>query len=292
MHCVEAKTILHRSGNGYGINVYRGCTHGCVYCDSRSRCYRMDHAFEDIEAKINAPALLEQALRAKRKRCVIGTGSMSDPWQPAEEELRLTRKCLEVIRRFGFGAAVQTKSDRILEDKALLAEIHENAGCTVQVTLTTWDEDLCRLVEPDVCTTQRRVEVLETFRELGVPTIVWISPLLPFINDREENLTAILKACRETGVKGIVCFGIGLTLRDGNREYYYDFLDRHFPGLKAEYIKRYGSAYEVPSPESGRLETILHRFCEENGMLHTPEACFSFMERMPERYVQACLWDG
>ena len=137
MHFVDVKGILTGHGGYYGMNIYRGCTHGCIYCDSRSRCYHFTHPFEDIEVKQNAPELLEKALKAKRRKCMIGTGSMSDPYMHCEEELRLTRKCLEVILQYGFGAAIQTKSDRILRDIALLEAINRSAKCVVQVTLTT-----------------------------------------------------------------------------------------------------------------------------------------------------------
>lgn len=145
MHFVDAKGILTGSGGRYGMNIYRGCSHGCIYCDSRSRCYQFTHAFEDIEVKQNAPELLEKALKSKKRRCMIGTGAMSDPYMHCEEELRLTRKCLEIIRQYGFGAAIQTKSDRILRDIDLLDAINRTAKCVVQMTLTTYDDDLCRL---------------------------------------------------------------------------------------------------------------------------------------------------
>ena len=286
MHFVEAKGLLHRSGGMLGMNVYRGCTHGCIYCDSRSRCYGFSHAFEDIEVKRNAPALLEAALRARRRPCVIGTGSMSDPYMHCETELGLTRRCLELICQYGFGAAVQTKSDRILRDLELLEAIHRQTKCAVQMTLTTWDPALCAIVEPRVCNTQRRLEVLAALRDRGIPTVVWLTPILPFLNDTEENLEAILRACAELGVKGIICFDMGLTLREGDREYYYAALDRHFPGLKERYIRAYGTAYEVPSPRRARLLTRFHEFCEAHCMLHSPEACFRFLAELPERCEQ------
>ena len=248
MHFVDAKGILTGSGGYYGMNIYRGCTHGCIYCDSRSKCYGFTHPFEDIEVKQNAPALLEAALRSKRKKCMIGTGAMSDPYMHCEEKLRLTRKCLEIILKYGFGAAIQTKSDRILQDIDLLDEINRETKCVVQMTLTTYNDDLCRIIEPHVCTTKRRIEVLMKMKERGIPTIVWLSPILPYINDTEENLRAILDACIKADVRGIICFGMGLTLREGDREYYYEALDRHFPGLKERYIKEFGNAYETPSP--------------------------------------------
>ena len=290
MHFVEAKSILSGGHGWYGMNVYRGCTHGCIYCDSRSACYQFTHAFEDIEVKRNAPELLDAALASKRRRCMIGTGAMSDPYMHCEEKLGLTQKCLEVIARHGFGAAVQTKSDRVLRDLDLFEEINREAKCVVQLTLTTWDEALCRIVEPNVCTTARRVEVLQTLRERGVPSLVWLSPLLPFLNDTEENVLSILKACKDAGVKGVMCFGMGLTLRDGDREYYYAALDRHFPGLKRRYIETYGNAYELPSPNEKRLMALFTRFCEENHMLHTPEDCFRYLRTLPEKYEQTSLF--
>ena len=241
--------------------------------------------------KQNAPQLLEKALRSKRKACMIGTGSMSDPYMHCEEELCLTRKCLGIIRDSGFGLAIQTKSDRILRDIDLLDEINRKAKCVVQITLTTYDNDLSKIVEPNVCTTKRRIEVLEEMQKRGIPTIVWMSPILPFINDTEENITAILNECVRTGVKGVICFGMGLTLREGDREYYYAALDKHFPGLKEKYIKLYGNAYEVPSPNSRELMKVFQRICRENGMMATPEECFEFMRTMPDRYTQMSLFE-
>ena len=292
MHFTQAKGILHRSGESWGMNVYRGCTHGCIYCDSRSRCYQFTHPFEDVEVKQNAPELLEKALRARKKKCMIGTGSMSDPYMHCEAELGLTRRCLEIIRRYGFGAAVQTKSDRILRDIDLLDQINRRAKCVVQITLTTADEALCSLVEPNVCGTRRRIEVLERMRERGIPTVVWLSPVLPFINDTEENVQALLDACVRTGVRGVVCFGMGMTLREGDREYYYAALDRHFPGLKKKYAERYGNAYEVPSPNADRLMRLFQDTCRKNGLLYRPEDCFRYMNEFPEAYAQTSLFDG
>ena len=291
MHFVDTKGILTGSGGYYGMNIYRGCTHGCIYCDSRSRCYQFTHPFEDIEVKQNAPELLESTLKSKRKKCMIGTGAMSDPYMHCEEELELTRKCLKIILENGFGAAVQTKSDRILRDIDLLSEINRSAKCVVQMTLTTYDDDLCRIIEPNVCNTKRRIEVLEEMQKRGIPTIVWITPILPFINDTEDNITAILNECVRVGVKGIIDFGMGLTLREGDREYYYAALDRHFPGMKERYIKMYGNAYELPSPNAKALKEIFRRICEDNGILSTPEACFGFMHELPDKYQQMSVFD-
>ena len=270
MHFVEAKGILTGGKGHYGMNIYRGCSHGCIYCDSRSKCYQFTHAFEDIEVKQNAPELLDQALKSKRKKGMIGTGSMSDPYMHCEGELGLTRKCLEIICHHGFGVAVQTKSDRILRDLDLLEEINRNSKCVVQMTLTTWDPLLCRIIEPNVCNTQRRIEVLEEMQKRSIPTVVWLTPILPFINDTEDNIRPILEACAQVQVKGIICFDMGLTLREGDREYYYAALNRHFPGLKERYIRTYGNAYELPSQNRERLMKLFEDFCRDCSILYRP----------------------
>ena len=287
MHFVQAKSLLTREK---GMNVYRGCMHGCVYCDSRSKCYQFTHPFEDIEVKENAPALLEQILRTKRKKIMIGTGAMCDPYQPCETELKIIRRCLELIDHYGFGAAVLTKSDRVLRDLDLLADINRKAKAVVQMTLTIADEDLSRKLEPKVCTTRRRYEVLKEFQEAGIPTVVWLTPILPFLTDTEENVDKILDWCIDAGVKGIICWNMGMTLRDGNREYYYQALDRHFPGLTQKYRETYGSSYEVISSRNTELMDMFHARCEEHGILHTPEACFSYMHELPEQYEQMSLF--
>ena len=291
MHFVDAKGILTSNNGMHGMNIYRGCSHGCIYCDSRSRCYQFTHPFEDIEVKQNAPELLEKTLKSKRKKCMIGTGAMSDPYLHCEETLGLTRKCLEIIKKYDFGISIQTKSDMILRDIDLLDEINKSAKCVVQMTLTTYDDDLCRILEPNVCNTKRRIEVLEEMQKRGIPTIVWITPILPFINDTEENVTIILKECARVGVKGIIDFGMGLTLREGDREYYYAALDKHFPGMKQRYIERYGTAYELPSPNAKVLQGILRRICNENGMISNPYECFKYMNELPEKYHQMSLFE-
>lgn len=289
MHFTEAKALLTRHN---GMNVYRGCAHGCVYCDSRSACYRFTHPFEDIEVKKNAPDLLEDILRRRRKRFMISTGSMSDPYQPCERELLLTRRCLEVIERRGFGASVITKSDLVLRDLDLFDRINRSAKSVLQMTLTVADDTLSRILEPNVCTTTRRYAVLKEFQRLQIPTVVWLTPILPFLTDSEENLRAILAYCFDAGVKGIVCFGAGVTLRDGSREYYYRALDRHFPGLSEVYRKRYGNAYEASSPNRDALLRIFHAECERRGVLHDPDDCFHFIAQLPERPDQLSLFDA
>ena len=168
----------------------------------------------------------------------------------------------------------------------LLEEINRKAKCVVQMTLTTWDEQLCRIVEPNVCNTQRRIEVLEEMKKRKIPTVVWLTPVLPFINDTAENIRAILEACAKAQVKGVICFDMGLTLREGDREYYYAALDRHFPGLKERYVRTYGNAYEVPSPNRAELMNLFRTFCREHGMMYRPEECFDYMSHLPEPYEQ------
>ncbi|MBR6040282.1 MAG: radical SAM protein [Clostridia bacterium] len=289
MHFVTAKSLLTRSN---GMNLYRGCAHGCVYCDSRSVCYQFTHAFEDIEVKQNAPELLEEILRKKRKKIVISTGSMSDPYQPCERELKLTRRCFELIEKYSFGASVITKSDLVLRDIELFDSINRKAKGVLQMTLTIADDRLSRLLEPNVCTTSRRYEVLKKFQERNIPAVVWMTPILPFLTDTEENIRTILDYCFDAGVKGIVLFNAGLTLRDGDREYYYRALDRHFPGLSDEYRKRYGNAYEVNSPDSEKLMRIFRSECEKHGVIHDPDACFRYIAEIPDRQTQMSLFDS
>lgn len=288
MHFVEAKGIL--SSNN-GMNIYRGCTHGCIYCDSRSKCYGFTHEFEDIEVKINAPQLLEKALKSKRKKCMIGTGAMCDSYLHIEENLKLTRKCLELIDQYEYGVAVQTKSTRVLRDMDLLKSINDKTKAVVQMTMTTYDETLCKILEPNVSTTKERFETLLQFKEAGIPTVVWLTPILPLINDTEENIRGILEYCVEAGVKGIICFGMGVTLRDGNREYFYKALDKHFPGIKNKYIRTYGNAYDIPSPNNEKLLEIFKEVCVKNGMIYQIKECFQYLHEFPQKYEQMSLLD-
>lgn len=288
MHTVQAKSILSAKN---GMNLYRGCQHGCIYCDSRSLCYQMNHPFEDIEVKGNALELLEQALKNKRKKCMIGTGAMTDPYIPLEETLRLTRGALELIDRYGFGVAIQTKSDRILRDLDVLQHINGQSKAVVQMTLTTHDEALCRILEPAVSTTRARVEALKRFRDAGVPTVVWLCPLVPYLNDTPENILGILDACRDAGVKGIINFGMGLTLRDGSREYFYAALDRRFPGLKDRYIRQFGTAYEIPSPHWQELTRLFHKTCESYGIWHDNDRIFRYMTEFEEKEQQVSWFE-
>lgn len=281
MHEVNVKGILSAKN---GMNIYRGCLHGCIYCDSRSLCYQMNHKFEDIEVKANAVGLLENTLRRKRNKCMIGTGAMSDPYMPIEEKLGNMRKCLEVIERYGFGVTMITKSTKVLRDLDLLKKINEKSKCVVQMTLTTYDEDLCRIVEPNVETTYERFRALEILRDNGIPTVVWLCPILPFINDTEENIRGILDYCVRAKVKGIINFDMGVTLRDGNREYFYKKLDEHFSGLKEKYIRMYGNSYQLSSPNSRQLNMIYKSECIKNGIMCDVNECFEYLNKYEDKY--------
>ena len=283
LHFVTAKGLLSAQN---GMNLYRGCRHGCIYCDSRSACYRMEHPFEDIEVKQNALILLEDALRRKRRPCMIATGSMSDPYTPPEEELRYTRRALELILQYGFGMTLLTKSGLVLRDLDLLQRINSQTKCVVQMTLTTWEESLCRILEPNVSTTTERFAALMKLKEAGIPTVVWLCPILPFLNDTAENINRLLDCCEQAGVRGIVQFGMGVTLRQGNREYFYRQLDRHFPGLKERYISTYGNAYVLESPNSRDLLELLHRRCRDAGILHDNPSVFRYLQEMEIKQPQ------
>lgn len=283
MHFVKAKTILSSKN---GMNLYRGCTHGCIYCDSRSNCYNMNHDFEDIEVKENSLELLKKSLKSKREKCMISTGAMTDPYIPLEMELKYIQKSLELIYKYGFGFTCITKSNLILRDLDLLKKINNKSRTVIQMTLTTYDEELCKKVEPNVCTTKERVEVLRTLKENNIPTVVWLCPILPFINDNINNLNGILDYCIETDVKGIICFDMGLTLRDGDREYYYKQLDKLFPGLKDKYIKKYGNNYSLPSPNRNELMKIFRKRCKENNILYKVDEVFEYLNYFPKEHTK------
>ena len=280
MHFEDVKGVLSPKGN---MNIYRGCTHGCIYCDSRSTCYNMTHDFEDVLVKANAPQLLEQALKSKRKKIMVGMGSMSDPYMHCEKELLHTRKCLEIVDRYGFGFTLITKSDLVLRDLDLIKSINSKSKAVVQMTLTTFDEKLCRILEPNVATTKQRFSALMKLKEADIPTVVWLTPILPFINDTEDNLRGILDYCIQAGVKGIICFDMGLTLREGNREYFYRKLDEHFPGMKQRYISAFGDSYYCTSPDNRKLMKIFRNVCRENGIMYNTDEIFEYLHTFEEK---------
>lgn len=290
MHFKNVKGILSSTN---GMNLYRGCLHGCIYCDSRSECYCMDHDFEDVEVKANALELLENNLKRKRSKCMLATGSMSDPYIPLENELKHVRKALELAYKYGFGFTLITKSNRVLRDLDLLTAINNKTKCVVQMTLTTCDENLCKKIEPNVSTTKKRVAVLKKLHEAGIPTVVWLCPILPFINDTKENIKGILDYCIEAKVYGIICFGMGVTLRKGNREYFYQQLDHLFPGMKEKYIKTYGVKYQLNSPNNNELMQLFHQTCQANGIVHDNNQIFDYLKKYENKHenIQLSLFD-
>lgn len=280
MHYAKAKTILSKNN---GMNLYRGCTHGCIYCDSRSNVYNMKHDFEDIEIKENSIELLRKALQKKREKCMIGTGSMTDPYVPIEKDLKYVRKSLELIYRYGHGFTCITKSDLVLRDLDLLTKINNKAKAVVQITLSCTDDNISKIIEPNVISTNKRIKVLEKLDKEGIPSVVWLCPILPYITDTQENINEILEACVSTNVKGVICFGMGMTLRDGNREYYYKKLDEHFPGLKKKYQKRYADNYSIASPKNRELMSIFRDVTTKHDIMNNPNEIFRYLHTVPKK---------
>ncbi|MBE5797207.1 MAG: radical SAM protein [Clostridiales bacterium] len=249
----------------WNMNLYRGCSHGCIYCDSRSLCYRIEN-FSTVRPKAEALTLLERELAGKRTTGVITMGAMSDPYNPLEEELRLTQGALRLMLRHGFGAAFTTKSALCARDAQLLREISRRAPVCARLTVTCADDELCRKIEPHVSPSSERFAALRTLSEAGVFAGVWLNPVLPCITDTEENIRRIVQQTAEAGGRFVVCF-FGMTLRTGNREYYFDALQRLFPGVREYYLREYGNAYEIPARDPDRLYAAFRDECSRQGLL-------------------------
>lgn len=276
MEYIKAKTILQKCkdtswfGNDYNMNLYRGCCHGCIYCDSRSDCYQIED-FDKVRAKDNALMILRDELRRKVKSGVIGTGSMSDPYNPFERDERLTEKSLMIIDAYCFGITVITKSPLITRDIPLYKQIAEHSPVLCKMTITTADDKLSRLVEPHVAVSSERFDALARMSDAGVFTGITLMPVLPFIEDTEDNIRTIVRRAHECGVRCIYP-AFGMTLRSGNREYFYQKLDESFPGLKDQYIRRYGNRYECPSPNAKKLWQVFTEECVRYGILYEMKA--------------------
>ncbi|ADU22258.1 MULTISPECIES: SPL family radical SAM protein [Ruminococcus] len=276
MEYIKAKTILQKCkdtswfGNDYNMNLYRGCCHGCIYCDSRSDCYQIED-FDKVRAKDNALMILRDELRRKVKSGVIGTGSMSDPYNPFERDERLTEKSLMIIDAYGFGITVITKSPLITRDIHLYKQIAEHSPVLCKMTITTADDKLSRLVEPRVAASSERFDALARMSDAGVFTGITLMPVLPFIEDTEDNIRTIVRRAHECGVRCIYP-AFGMTLRSGNREYFYQKLDESFSGLKDQYIRRYGNRYECPSPNAKKLWQVFTEECVRYGILYEMKA--------------------
>ena len=285
MHYTISKSILSAKN---GMNLYRGCSHGCIYCDSRSEIYGMNHSFDDIEVKKNSLELLKKEL-IKRPKAMIGLGSMSDPYIPLEKNLEYTRNALKLIERYGFGFTCITKSDLILRDLDLLKKINEKSKAVIQMTLTTADDELCKILEANVCTTSRRVEVLKILNENNIPTVVWLCPILPYINDTRDNINSIIDYCIDSNVYGIICFEMGVTLRKGNREYFYRNLDKNFPDLKEKYINEFGNNYSLASPDNSKLMRLFKKRTQKHNILNNHEEIFRYLAEFPQNTFQSKL---
>lgn len=262
---------------GGSINMYRGCSHGCIYCDTRSTCYQVED-YDEIGVKINALQLLDEQLPKLKRKTVLHTGSMTDPYLQIEAQYKLTRGLLERVYKYGFGISLLTKSNLIMRDFDLICSINNKTAAQVCMTLTTANDELCKKLEPNVCPTSERVKVLSAFSKAGVPCCVWLSPILPFINDTEENLTSLLNMCLSAGVKSIVCFGFGVTLRSGSREYFYAQLDKFFPGMKEKYQQAFGYNYICNSEHNEKLYAIFEDFCIKNNIDYDLTKTMSFGE--------------
>lgn len=266
----------------WNMNLYRGCTHGCIYCDSRSVCYQL-HDFDTVKPKENALALLESELRSKRHAGVVTMGAMSDPYNQLEGRLQLTRGALERIRRCRFGAAFTTKSALCARDADLLAAIQQNAPVCARLTVTCADDTLCRKIEPHVSPTSKRFEALHALADAGVFAGVWLNPVLPFLTDTEENIRRIVRMTAEAGGRFVVCF-FGMTLRTGSREYYFDALQRQFPGVRDQYLRTYGNAYEIAAREPEKLCAAFREECVRCGLnWRFADVNREMMARMPRQ---------
>lgn len=267
---ITARTLLSCAkqpdpwfGIKYNMNLYRGCQHQCIYCDSRSECYQIED-FSEVLVKVNAIELLDKELSRKRVKGTIGFGSMNDAYMPLEASFQLTRRALEVIARRQFPVHLLTKSDLVLRDLDLLKEINR-VYAAVSFSITTADDSLGRQVEPGAAPVSRRFAAMKTLAQHGIQTGVTMMPVLPFLEDSEENVTAIVRLAKENGASYILA-AFGMTMRDRQRAYFYEKLDQLFPGMRAKYEKRYGERYECSDPDASRLQRLFTRLCTENGI--------------------------
>lgn len=273
MEYIAAKTVVSAYGENsnwfgtnYNMNIYKGCCHGCIYCDSRSDCYHVDR-FDTVRAKENALELIRNDLRRKVKTGVVGTGAMSDPYNPFEKQLKLTRNALELINAYGFGAAIATKSDLITRDIDVLRDIATHSPVLCKITVTAAEDDVCAITEPNVCRTSVRFAAISRLSSAGLFTGVLLMPVLPFITDNPENIRGIVRMAHESGAK-FVYAAMGMTLRNNQRMHYYQKLDADFPGLTQRYIQAYGDTYSCSVPQASKLWRIFVQACEEYGLLY------------------------
>ena len=273
MEFVKAKTILSKVKYGadwygidYNMNLYRGCSHGCIYCDSRSNCYHIDN-FDVPKGKENALAILENELSKKKEKGVVGIGSMSDTYNPFEKQYELTRGALKLLSKYNFGVSIDTKSDLILRDLDILKEINSKNNVIIKFTITTPNDELSKIIEPRVCVSSKRFEAIKTLNDNGIFTGIMMNPILPFITDNEEDIKRLVRMAYESGARFIQTY-MGMTLRENQRDYYFEQLDKHFKGLKDKYIKYYGERYNCAVPNYKRLYKIFIDECDKYGILY------------------------
>jgi len=263
---IEAKSILIYNnkpsmwfGVHYYINIYRGCSHGCIYCDSRSECYQVENFDKDISVKTNTPELLRKALSKKRYKNTIGFGSMSDAYIPLELKYELTRKSLEIIKEFRFPLFILTKSDLVLRDLDLISAINEQNYACVAFTITTADDKLAKKTEPNAPLPSKRFDAIKILSSMGIKCGVIVMPMLPFITDNKESIKELVVKAKESGASFIYC-SFSMTLRDKQRDYYYEKIG---PRLTEKYKQRYKSYYSCPSPAYNELKAYFNRLCSE-----------------------------
>lgn len=273
MEFIPAKTIIsgyntgdNWFGKNYNMNIYKGCCHGCIYCDSRSKCYQVEN-FDEVRAKENALALISSELKSKRRTGVVGTGAMSDPYNPFEKKYGLTRGAIELIHANRFGICIATKSDLIIRDIDLLKSIKKHSPVIVKITITTVNDILCKKIEPNVANSSRRFSVIRQLAENGIFTGILLMPVLPFLEDNEHNISEMIRLAHENGAKFIYPL-FGVTLRQNQREWYYQKLDEHFPALRQKYISQFGNEYECPSPNAKLLWQLFQNQCNRFGILY------------------------
>ena len=276
MDFIKTKTILTKVNYGkdwygvdYNMNLYRGCSHGCIYCDSRSNCYHIDN-FDTPKGKENALVILENELSKKREKGVVGIGSMSDTYNPFEKEYEQTRNALKLLSKYNFGVSIDTKSDLILRDLDILKEINKKNNVIIKFTITTPNDELSKVIEPRVCPSSKRFEAIKELTDNGIFAGIMMNPVLPFITDSEEDIKELVRLAHENGAKFIQTY-MGMTLRENQRDYYYEQLDKHFKGLKEKYIKYYGEKYNCPVPNYKRLYKIFTDECNKYGILYNME---------------------
>jgi len=276
MKVIPAKTIVsgyceksNWFGNNYNMNIYKGCCHGCIYCDSRSDCYNIDN-FDEVRAKENALDIINRDLRSKRRKGVIGTGAMSDPYNPFEKEHELTRGALELINKYGFGISIATKSDLVTRDIDLLKQINQHSPVLIKITITANEDELCGKIEPGVVPSSKRFEAVKRLTDNGIFSGVLMMPILPFIEDNEKNIRGIINRARENGAKFIYP-AFGVTLRQNQREWFFNKIDKSFPGVKEKYVKTFGNSYECRSLNAKRLLSMTEKECERLGILYKME---------------------